>query len=118
MAAAGITKWKERVASMQRSNALARTRRKGEALTHTIIAAGAGYAMGTLERTSTTPLPTILGLDHKLTWAGVFSLIAASTSGKVGAGAAAVADGLLSAYGYAQGLGTGYTIKGEDDFDI
>lgn len=118
MAAAGITKWKERVASMQRSATTQRQRRKTDAIKHTIVATGASYAMGAIERSGTTAIPTILGLDHKLTWAGLFAAIATSSSGKVADTAAAIADGLFACYGYAQGLGTGYTIKGEDDFDI
>ncbi|MDA8001615.1 MAG: hypothetical protein MPL62_10050 [Alphaproteobacteria bacterium] len=110
----------ERLQSMQRSNALARVRKKTEGLQHTLIGAAAAYAMGTLERTTSTPLPTILGLDHKLTWSGIFTLVAMSTSGNIGRACAAIADGLLISYGYAQGLGgKGATIRGEDeDLDI
>lgn len=115
--AAGITKWKERVSSLQRSSAMARVRKRGEDLQHTLVAAGAGYAMGTIERTSTTPLPTVFGLDPKLSWGAFFAIVATGVSGKMGTALAAVSDGLLTSYGYAQGLGKGYVLQGEGDDD-
>lgn len=115
--ATGLAKLKERLGGLQRSSAMARVRKRGEDLQHTLIAAGAGYAMGSIERRATTPLPTIFGLDPKLSWGAFFAIISTGVSGKMGDSMAAVSDGLLSAYGYAQGLGSGYTLKGEDGGD-
>lgn len=118
--AAALSTIQKKYASLQRSQAMSRIRKRGEDLQHTMVAAGAGYAMGTIERNATTPLPTIFGLDPKLSWGAFFAIIATSLSGKMGRVCNAISDGMLSSYGYAQGLGTGYTIKGEDagDFDL
>lgn len=121
--AAALSTIQKKYASLQRSQAMSRIKKRGEDLQHTMVAAGAGYAMGTIERNSTTPLPTIFGLDPKLSWGAFFAVIATSLSGKMGRACNAISDGLLSAYGYSQGLGSGYTIKGvedgsADDFDL
>ena len=117
-----LTKAREKVASMQRSSAMGRVKARGDQVVHTVIAAGASYAMGTIERTTTNPLPTLFGLDPKLTWGGFFAVVGTAMSGRMGSGANAISDGLLSSYGYAQGLGKGYTLQGEhdggDDIDI
>lgn len=118
---AGLATIQKKYAGLQRSTAMGRIRKRGEDLQHTMLAAGAAYAMGTIERNATTVLPTIFGLDPKLSWGAFFAVIATSLGGKMGRTANAAADGLLSSYGYAQGLGQGYTIKGEDtgdDFDL
>ncbi len=118
---AALATIQKKYAGLQRSQAMTRIRKRGEDLQHTLVAAGSAYAMGTIERNSTTPLPTIFGLDPKLSWGAFFAVIATALGGKMGRAANAAADGLLSSYGYAQGLGQGYTIKGEeegDDFDL
>ncbi|MDH5644474.1 MAG: hypothetical protein OEZ01_00615 [Candidatus Heimdallarchaeota archaeon] len=117
--AAGLTKWKERVASLQRSNAMARVRKRGEQLQHTLVATGAAYAFGSIERRAQAPLPTVFGLDPKLSWGAFFAVVATAVKGRMGQMAAATSDGLLSAYGYHAGLGKGYTLQGEgDDMDL
>jgi hypothetical protein len=45
----------------------------------------------------------------------LFALLSSVVGGKVGAACSSTADGLLTSYGYAQGLGQGYTLKGEPD---
>ena len=118
MAVTSLVKAKEELARFQRSNALNRVKRKSAALGHTLVAAGTGYAIGTIERNATAPLPTIFGLDPKLTWGAVTSMIAVGVSGRTGQILAAMSDGLLTSYGYHQGLGSGYTLKGEEGGDL
>lgn len=116
---AALATIQKKYAAMQRSQSLARARKRGDDVVHTMVAAGAAYAMGAIERNSTSPLPTIFGLDPKLSWGGFFAIVSTAVSGKMGRAMAAISDGLLCAYGYHQGLGSGYTLKGEgDDFDL
>jgi len=114
MAGAGLTKWKERVASMQQSASRMRVRQKTERIEDTVVQVAAAYALGSIERRATTGLPTIFGLDPKLTWGALFAALAMSTSGRANRALNSTSNALLTCYGYGSGLGQGYTIRGED----
>jgi hypothetical protein len=118
----GIQKLKDDLAAAKRSRAMQRVKARTLALQHTMVATGAAYAIGRIEKGATQPLPTLFNLDPKLMWGGAAMLVSTSVPGKMGEAVAAVGDGLFCAYGYSEGLGTGYTIRGEthddDDIDI
>ena len=115
MASSSLANIQKKYASMQVSQRMARVKKRGDELAHTLMASGAAYAMGVIERNATNPLPTVFGLDPKLSWGALFALLSSVVGGKVGAACSSTADGLLTSYGYAQGLGQGYTLKGEPD---
>ncbi len=103
MASASISKLKDAISSLRNSNARSRLKKKGEQLQHTVIGGVAGFAMGRVERNATAPLPTVLGLDHKLLYGVIAHSIAVGTSGKFSDVASGAGDGLISSYGYAEG---------------
>ena len=113
-----LTKLKEDLERVKKSKAMTRVKARTIALQHTMVATAAAYAIGRIEKAATQPLPTLFNLDPKLMWGGAAMLISTSVPGKMGEGVAAVGDGLFAAYGYSEGLGTGYTIQGADDDDV
>jgi hypothetical protein len=102
---ASISKVKDQIARMKSSASVRRIKSRQKAVVHTMIATGAGYTVGRIEKAALTPLPTVFNLDPKLLWGGVLHLMATGIAGNVGDFAAAAGDGLLSAYGYAEGKG-------------
>lgn len=120
MASASISKLKDSISAMRNSNARARLKRKGEELQHTVLGGVAAFAMGRVERNATGPLPTVLGLDHKLLYGVTAHAIATASSGKFAELASAAGDGLVASYGYAEGKkgssagGMGHDSAGDD----
>lgn len=100
-----------RVREMQEKHSatLARARAKAAAAVkaqqHTVIAAGAAYAIGAAEKRG-TELPTIEGVDPKLVY-GAGALLAGFLikDQKMRAIAQSVGDGLVSIVAYNQGRG-------------
>jgi hypothetical protein len=88
---------------------MARARAKAQAAVkaqqHTVIAAGAAYALGAAEKRG-TELPTIEGVDPKLVY-GATALLAGFMikDQKMRAIAQSVGDGLISIVAYNQGRG-------------
>lgn len=121
MATAAISKMKDRVSAAHRSMASLRARVKHDQVRHSVMAAGAAYLIGAIEKKGTTALPTVFGLDPKLPLSLLCWAVGANSSGQTGQMFLAAADGLFTAYAYRTGLGKGYTIAGEqgqgdDDF--
>lgn len=106
MASASIEKLKDQIQGMKASKARANLKRKGEELTHTVVGGAAAFAIGRVEKGATAPLPTIFGLDPKLLYGAGAHFVSTGSSGKFGDFASAVGDGLIAAYGYAEGKGS------------
>lgn len=104
MASASVERLKDQIQSMKNSKARARLARKGEALTHTVIAGASGFAIGRLEKGG-TPMPTMFGLDPKLFIGIGAHFLSTTAGGKFGDFMSALGDGAISAYGYAEGKG-------------
>lgn len=115
MASTSITKLQDRIRGLQKASQSQRARRKIEDLEDTIVGAGAAYVMGSIEKRARAAIPTVFGLDPKLTWAGVFALLSMGVNGRLGRACASTSDGLLAAYSYSSGLGKGYVIAGVED---
>lgn len=105
---ASTSKIKDQLARIKSSRSVARIKTRQKAVVHTMIATGAAYTVGRIEKAASTPLPTLWNLDPKLLWGGVLHLVATSVTGTVGDGMAAAGDGLLASYGYAEGKGISF----------
>ena len=88
-----------------RSKAYARVKNERGRVTNTLSGAASAYVMGRVERSATRPLPTIAGIDHKLVYGLGLMAISMKGRGKWGDAIAGAGDGLISAYGYAEGRG-------------
>lgn len=114
---ASIAKIKDQIASMKNSQARARLKKKSDSVAHTVVAGAAAFAMGRVEKTAKSPLPTIFGLDHKVLYGTVAHAAAVASSGKTAEMLSATGDGLIAAYGYAEGKGQAMSGLAGDDFD-
>ena len=108
MASASVERLKDQISSMKNSAARKRLARKGEALTHTVVAGASAFAIGRLEKGG-TPLPTLFGLDPKLFLGIGAHFLSTTAGGKFGEFMSALGDGAVSAYGYAEGKGMATT---------
>lgn len=105
--ASSLTKLQKRVQSLQARNRNQQQRRKVAELRDTAVGTGAAYVFGAIE-SRTGGLPTLAGIDPKLTWGAILLVGGHLVRGTPGEVLHSSADGLLAAYGYQEGRGEGY----------
>lgn len=79
---------------------------------HTVLVGASAYVVGKAEHAGTMVLPSVFGLDAKLVWGLVSHLLGTQARGQWAAAATGIGDGLIGAYGYAEGLGKGHVLAG------
>lgn len=115
MPATSISKLETELARVKsrKSAAMSKIETRAAKIQHTVLVGAAAYVCGKAEAGGTMILPGIFGLDPKLVWGLVSHVLGANAKGQWANVSTGVGDGLIGAYGYAEGLGKGHVISGE-----
>lgn len=118
MPASSIAKLETELARVKtrKSAALSKITTRAEKIQHTVLVGASAYVVGKAEHGGTMVLPGIFGLDAKLVWGLVSHALATQAKGQWANVSSGVGDGLIGAYGYAEGLGKGHVMSGEGTF--